>query len=135
MSAFSSEQQCRFSTDSAGSADNQDDLAAELRFGRHALQLGLFQRPIFDAERLVSRECNVIVEMRELFRLLRSSRLRQRMLRVGVFRRTVLKGIRAGHHTNGIGEELCCDSCFLLILAESKKADAGNNDNGGVGVT
>ena len=52
VSAFAREQQSDFAADSAGASDDESDLAAELRFGGHALQLGFFESPILDAERL-----------------------------------------------------------------------------------
>ncbi len=52
VGALAREQQSDFATDSAGASNDESDLAAELRFRGHALQLGFFESPILDAERL-----------------------------------------------------------------------------------
>ena len=48
------EQQRHLAADAAGAADDDGDLAAEFPLGRHPLQLGFFERPVFDAERLAT---------------------------------------------------------------------------------
>ncbi len=61
------QQQSHFAADAASASNDQRDLTAELSFGRHALQLGFFQRPVFDAERFRTRQGHVVLETDELF--------------------------------------------------------------------
>ena len=129
MCSSSAQQQGNFAADSAGAADDEGDLAAEFCFGRHALELRFFERPVFDAECFRARKRDIVVELRELLRLLRVTRLRQRMRD-----RTFFERIRACHHVDGVDEELGCDACFFLVLAESKKAESRHDDDGWIGV-
>jgi hypothetical protein len=69
------EQERDLPADAAAAADDERDLPAELALGRHALQLRLFERPVFDAERFASRQRDVVVEALERLRLLRVARL------------------------------------------------------------
>ena len=79
MRAFAREEKRHFAADAAAAADHDHhDLAAELGFGGHPLQLRFLERPVFDAERFRARQRDVVVELFELSGLLRSSRLRQR---------------------------------------------------------
>ena len=65
--------------DAARAADDERNLAAEFPLGRHPLQLGLFERPVFDAERFEPRQRHIVVEAGEVPGLLRPLRLRQRV--------------------------------------------------------
>ena len=85
VSALARQQQGDFAADSAGAADDQRDLAAELCLGGHALQLGFFERPILDAERLRSGKRHIVMELGELLRLLGVPGLRQRMGNLSIF--------------------------------------------------
>ena len=58
--------QGHFPADAAAAADDERDLAAEFPLGRHALQLGLFERPVFDSERFEPRQRHVVVEAGEV---------------------------------------------------------------------
>ena len=76
MRAFASEQEGHLAANAAAASDDQNDFAAEFRFGRHALQFGLFERPVFDAECFRTRQGNVVMEARERLRLVGTSGLR-----------------------------------------------------------
>ena len=111
--------------DAAAAADDERDLPAELALGRHPLQLRLLERPVFDAERFASRQRDVVVEALERRRLLRPPRLRQRLKRgIALFER---RG--AGHHVNGVDEELRRDPRFTLVLAEAEHAERRDHDD------
>ena len=116
MRAFTCQKQGHLAADSASTADDEHDLAAELRFRRHALQLGLFERPVLDAESFRTRQRYIVSVACEFLRRLRSPRLR-----VGVCRFTFFQRIRARHHVNRIDEKFGCDASFLLVLAETEK--------------
>ena len=68
--------------DAASASDDHDDLAAELCLRRHALQLGFFERPVFDAEGFGAGQGDVIVKLFELLRLLRVASLWQYRVRL-----------------------------------------------------
>ena len=72
------QQQPHFPANPAGAADDNGDLAAELTLGRHPLQLGFLERPVFDPEGLGSRQRHVVAVALELSRLLRVAGLRRR---------------------------------------------------------
>ena len=76
VSAALRDLQRHLAADAAAAADDDDDLAAELLLGRHPLQLGFFERPVLDPERLGARQRHVVVEGLELLRLLRPPHLR-----------------------------------------------------------
>src|SRR5438477_5447477 len=130
MSALPRKQQSHFTTDSTGSSNDESDLAAEFCFRRHALQFGFFERPVLDAECLGSGKRHVVMELSELLRLFGVAGLRKRMRNFSIF-----ESIRTGHHVNGIDEELGCDSRFLLILAKTEQAQAGDDNDGGIGIS
>ena len=119
MSALSCEQQRDFTTDSACSSNDESDLAAEFCFRGHALELGFFERPIFDAEGFRTGKGNIVVELRELLRLLSVARLRQGMRSLAIF-----QSIGARHHVDGIDEKLSRDARLFFILAETKQTRA-----------
>src|SRR6516225_8555565 len=104
------------------SADKERDLAAEFSLRRHTLELGLFERPVFDAKRLRARQCHVIMKLGELERLIRPASVRQRMPDLAL-----VECIRPSHHMNCVYKKLRGDSSFLLALAEAKQSDAWND--------
>src|SRR6185295_19630811 len=118
------------SADAIATADHQSDLAAEFRFGRHALKLGFLQRPVFDLECLAARQRDVVVKLLETLGLLRTPRVRQWM---GHF--AVLQSVRAGHDVDGVDEEFRGNARFLLVLSKAEQADAWNDDYRGIGVS
>ena len=118
-----------FAADAAAAADNEDDFAAELGLGGHALQLGFFKRPVFDLEGFGTGQGHVVVGGGEVLRLLRMASLGERAGDLAIF-----ESGRAGHDVDGVDEELGGDAGFLLILAEAEDAEAGDDDDGGVGV-
>ena len=130
MGAAFREQQRDLAADAARAADHDDDLAAEFPFGRHPLQLGFFERPVFDAEGLRPRQRDVVPEVLELPRLLGAARLRHRSgLAVGVLER-----VRTRHHVDGVDEELRGDPRFALVLAEPEQPEAGDDHDRRIGV-
>ncbi len=72
---------------------------------------------------------HIVMELRELLRLLGVTGLRQWMRNFSIF-----QGVRAGHNVNGIDEELGRDPRFFLILAEAEQAQARNDDDGRIGI-
>ena len=86
--------------DAAAGADDDDDLAGEFLFRRHALQLRLFEEPVFDVERLLLRQGDVFVD------------------RFG-----------AAHHFHGAVVELGGNARLGLVLAPGDHAEAGNEDD------
>ena len=129
MRALAGEEKSDFPSNAAGAADNQSDLAAELRFRGHALEFGFFESPIFDAESFGARKSDVIVKVRELPGLLGAASLRQRMGDFAVF-----ESVGAGHHVNGVDEELCGDARFFFVFAKAEESDSGNNHYGRIGI-
>jgi len=115
VSAPACEQHRNFPADSASTANDERNLAAEFCFCGHALELGFFKSPIFNAECLGSWERDIVMEVRELLRLLGVPSLRQRMRNF-----SILQGIRASHDVNGVDEKLGCDPRFFLVLAETE---------------
>ena len=69
VGAFFCKQESGFPAHTARPANDEKDLPAELGFRRHALQLRLFQRPVFDAEGLRPRKGDIVVELAELLGL------------------------------------------------------------------
>ena len=130
MRAFFRQQRSDLFPHAARATHNQGDLSAELSFGRHALKFCFLERPVFNAERLRARKRNVIVELRELFRLFRCPCLWYVVAGAAIF-----ECIRASHHVNGINKEFGGDARFLLVLAEPKKAKSGNEHDRRIGVS
>src|SRR5438445_2379319 len=110
MRTLARQQQTDLASYSAGAADHQRDLAAELSLGRHAVQFCFFQRPVFNAEGLGAWKGHIIMELRELLGLLNSLRLRQR-----IRRRPIFQSVGSSHYVNGVDEELSCDPRFFLV--------------------
>jgi hypothetical protein len=54
-------EQSDLAADAAASADDEHDAAAELLFRRLAADLGLFERPVLDAEGLAGRQRDVVL--------------------------------------------------------------------------
>ena len=130
MRAFFRQQRSDLFPNAARAAHNQGDLSAELSFGRHALKFCFLERPVFNAERLRARKRNVIVELRELFRLFRCPCLWHVVAGAAIF-----ECIRASHHVNGIKKEFGGDARFLLVFAKSKQAEARHDYHGGAGIS
>ena len=116
---------CHFAADAAAAADDNHDLAAELLFRRHALQLGFLERPVLDPERLRPRQGDVVVEALEVLRLLGTTDLRQCPSRTAL----IVQRIRAGHHVDGVDEELGRDPRLALVLAEPEQPEARDDDD------
>ena len=51
-----------FLADAAARADDDVDLPGEFLLGGHALELGFLQQPVFDVERLLLRQRDVLVD-------------------------------------------------------------------------
>jgi len=79
-----------FPPDSAPSANDDEDLTAELLLRRLTAQFGFFQGPVFDAERFRGRQRNIIVFHTKRGVRSRSSRLRQ--IRVFAGQRKIIMG-------------------------------------------
>ncbi len=97
MRAFLDEPVRGFLADAAAGADDDDDLAREFLFRRHALQLRFLEQPVFDVERLLLRQRDVFVD------------------RLG-----------AAHDFDGAVVELGGDARFGFVLAPGDHAEAGN---------
>ena len=117
--------------DAARAANNQSDLPAELSFRGHALQLGLFERPILDSECFRARQRHIIVEVRKLLRLLCAARLWQGVQKLSPSSRAV----GACHHVNRVDEKLRRDPCFLLILTKAKQSKSRNDNHRWIRIT
>ena len=116
------QQQRDLPADAAATADDERDLAAELALRRHPLELRLFERPVLDAERLGSRQRDVIVKARELASPApAASRLRHDVGRAAV----AFERLRAGHHVNRVDEELRRDPRFTFVLPKPNTPSAG----------
>jgi len=87
-------------SDAAAGADDDNDLAREFFFGRHAAQLGLFKEPVLDVEGFLLWERSVLVD-----------------------------GLRAAHDFNCADVELGRDPGFTLVFAERNHAEAGNQND------
>ena len=85
--------------DAAGAAGDQRDAAGERLRLRHALQLGLLEQPVFDVERLLLRQADVVADAR-----------------------------RAAHHVDRVDVELAGDARRRLVLGEGDHADAAGSD-------
>ena len=116
--------------DAARAAHHQGHLAAELALRRHPLQLGLLERPILDAKRLQPRQRHVIAVAGEVLGLLRHLGLGHRP-DVG---RGALERVGAGHHVDGVDEELGGDSRLALVLGEAEQAEPRHHHDRRVGV-
>ena len=118
-----------FAADAAGSADDQRDAAAEFLFGRLAANLGLFQRPVFDAEGFDGGQGDVVGVDLEAGRI-------HAWAALGNGAGDLAFGEQgcAFHDVNGVGVELADDAGFGFVLAEAEHADALNEDDGGAGV-
>ena len=117
------EQQRHLAADAARAADHDGDAPAEFPFGRHPLELGFFECPVFDAEGLRPRQRDVVPVVLELRRLIGMARLRRRAgLGVGILER-----VRTRHDVDGVDEELRGDARFALVLAEPEQPDAGDH--------
>ena len=147
MRAASGKQERDLPADAATTANDQRDLPAELALRRHALQLRLLERPVLDAERLGSWQRDVIVKALEF--LLRPPRLRQRERSVcrnrgGTIAPVALRTLgsnriepglalferrRAGHHMDGVDEELRGDPRFTFVSAEAEHTERRNHDD------
>ena len=77
VTALPCNQQRDLAADAAAAAHDQKILRLNSRFGRHALELGFFQRPVFDPERFRPGKRNVVVEAGEMRDCSRPPRLRQ----------------------------------------------------------
>ena len=83
--------------DAGAGADDHDDLPIELLLGRHASQLGLFERPVLDVEGLLL-----------------------------VHRLVLVDGLGAAHDLDGAVVELGGHARFALVLAPGDHAQPGN---------
>ena len=86
--------------DAVARADHQRHVARHLLFRRHALQLGLFEQPVFDVERFLLRQRDVFVD------------------RFG-----------AAHHFDRAVVELGRDARFALVFAPGDHADSRNQNH------
>ena len=125
MRAEPRQQQRDLAADPAPAADNQRDLPAEFTLRRHPLQLRFLERPVLDAKRFAPRQRDVVVKALEPLRLLRRARLRKHGSGAGI----VLERRRAGHHVDGVREELRRDSRLALVFAEAVDAKPRNDDH------
>ena len=125
--------QRHFPPDAAGAADDDHDLAAEFLLGRHPLQLGLFERPVFDPERLEPRQRDVVAEDLELLRLLRAPDLRHRG--GGVMPPSASSSAFAPLITwMALTKNSRRDARLALVLAEPEQPEAGDDDDRRVAV-
>ncbi len=90
----------RLLADAAAGADDDDDLAGEFLFRRHALQLRLLEEPVLDVERLLLRQGDVFVD------------------RLG-----------AAHHFHGAVVELRGHARFGLVLAPGDHAETRDEND------
>src|SRR5919204_2144948 len=103
--SFARQQQSRLTSNATSATDDQGDLAAELGLRGHALQLGFLQCPVLDPKCFRTRQRNVTVKLRELFRLLGSARLGKWITDFAILQR-----ICSSHHVNGIDKEFRSDA-------------------------
>ena len=89
----------RFANAAAG-ADDDDHIACQFFFGRHTLELGLFELPVFDVECFLARQALVFAD-----------------------------GLRGAHHFNGQGIEFGRYATFALVLAPGDETDAGDENH------
>ena len=97
--AFLDEPVRGFLADAAARADDDDDLPREFLFRRHALQLRFLEQPVFDVERLLLRQRDVLVDR-----------------------------LRAAHDLDGAVVKFRRDARFALVLAPGDHAQAGDQD-------
>ncbi len=89
-----------FLADAAARADDDVDLPGQFLFRRHALELGFFEQPVFDVERLLLRERDVFVDR-----------------------------LRAAHDFHRAVVELGGHARLRLVLAPRDHAEAGDEDD------
>ena len=103
--AFVEQSQRRRAADAAGAAGDIGDAAGErLRLG-HALQLGLFEQPIFDVERFLLGQADIGADARG-----------------------------AAHDVDRVDVEFRGDARGRLVLGEGEHADAGHEIDHRVGI-
>ena len=103
--AFLDEAQRDLAADAAARADHGDDLPREFLLRGHALELRFLEQPVFDVEGLLLRQRDVGVDR-----------------------------LRAAHDLDGAVVELGRDARLALVLAPGDQAEAGDEDDGRVGV-
>ena len=94
---------CGLTPDAAACADDGDNLAGHLLLGGHALEFGLFEKPVLDVERLLLWQGDILIH-----------------------------GFRTAHHLDGAVVELRGDAALALVLAPCNHAQSGNEDDGWV---
>src|SRR6185437_16405992 len=113
-------QQCNLAADAAASADDESNLAGELFLRWLAANLGLFERPVLNAEGFARRERDVVVVNGEVAGRNTFGGLRHFRASLAIAQRT-----SALHDPNSIGVELARNAGLGLVLAEGEHADAG----------
>ncbi len=103
--ALAHQTRSRRAADAAGAAGDEGNAAGQALRLRHALQLGLFEQPIFDVEGFLLRQALIFGDRR-----------------------------RAAHHVDGVDVKFAGDAGRRLVAGKGQHADARHQEDHRIGV-